>query len=510
MKIRDEIKHFNKEWVYDNYTRIVPKFKEYEKISKVKMLDVIYEVYQDEQAIIDICTVRELKYLKKLIEGDQECQDRDKYFFEINNLMKKYLILSYPNCNIPEEIYDQVCSAIQKVDWKVAEEKTRINEVLVGACRIYGDLLLQPLLQIGSFLLGTSKQVIQEHMMYNRLFHFYTYFHVEDIPSVGEAPCFAYQDYLEDLDYLDEARKEHGLAHSKQIQIDDFINMFYYGFNINQKDVGKFYRELLKKPLYSILLDPIQETSLFQDDREPLIQFVKKFVGEDRKFINLMNRALDEMPSGALNGATPNEVKYAKLEEAKNTYKKEVNYVKQVNAKLSKKETKTFYQIYFALLEFTNQKYLVNSKLKKIYKQNGINPNELIGIIEKFWQNKEEVIDEFIQKNTYRFGNYELSLVREMKKGRHDLFVVASFEKEYTCLLGSDGKCYMIKGLNDHLDNILSYQDLPCMVMTTIMPFNEKIIYDGVIQEFPTIDFGSSFTTSVYNDLEKAERVYQL
>ena len=39
-----EIKHFSKEAVYENYIRIVDYSKEYEKISKVKMLDAIYQV----------------------------------------------------------------------------------------------------------------------------------------------------------------------------------------------------------------------------------------------------------------------------------------------------------------------------------------------------------------------------------------------------------------------------------------------------------------------------------
>lgn len=37
MKMYDEINGFRKEYVYEQYTRIVEDFKDYEKITKVKM-----------------------------------------------------------------------------------------------------------------------------------------------------------------------------------------------------------------------------------------------------------------------------------------------------------------------------------------------------------------------------------------------------------------------------------------------------------------------------------------
>lgn len=53
MKMYDEIKRRGKEFVYDKYIRIVKAFKDYEKITKVKMLDAIYNVYSDPNNIID-------------------------------------------------------------------------------------------------------------------------------------------------------------------------------------------------------------------------------------------------------------------------------------------------------------------------------------------------------------------------------------------------------------------------------------------------------------------------
>ena len=78
MKMYNEINHLRKDYVYDNYTKIVDDFKDYEKITKVKMLDAIYKVYSDYNNIISLCTVRELKYLKKLIESQIDIKEPEK------------------------------------------------------------------------------------------------------------------------------------------------------------------------------------------------------------------------------------------------------------------------------------------------------------------------------------------------------------------------------------------------------------------------------------------------
>ena len=90
MKIFEEISHYKKEYVFDVYTKIVENFKDYEKITKKQIIKKIYEVYENQQNIIDICTFRELKYLKLYLENDKEYLD-DKYEWERNTLSNKFL-----------------------------------------------------------------------------------------------------------------------------------------------------------------------------------------------------------------------------------------------------------------------------------------------------------------------------------------------------------------------------------------------------------------------------------
>lgn len=316
LRLSDEIKSYNKDDVYDRYTRIIEDSKEYDKISKTKMLDDIYKLYSDIDVIINICTEKELRYLKKLIDKDPECQLMNKYSFEISNLSNKFLICNHSKVEIPEEIYDKVVLALNKVKWKDVKNNDKVIEILVGICRVYGKILVQPLLEISSGLLNLDKEIIEDYLVNNYLFNYHVMFMTEFVEDMAEVlPMFIYRDYYELVDALDEERLKYLVACTKKICKEDYINIFYYGFNINNNKVKNFYKLIRENSYFDVIKSFILETSLLNRDRTILENVLKNFVGDDKSFFKLMNEALDEMPSGVLNGATPNELKYMKLEK---------------------------------------------------------------------------------------------------------------------------------------------------------------------------------------------------
>ncbi|MCI6266567.1 MAG: hypothetical protein MR598_06975 [Erysipelotrichaceae bacterium] len=515
MILKEGVKNYGKEAIFDIYSRLIDEFKPYDKITKVKMIDEICCFYSDYHHIIDICTVRELKYLKLLLGENEEVFDSSKYSWEIGQLSEKLLILRQPTLHIPDDFYDPVCMALKKVKWKEARWNDRINEVLVGCCKVYGELLTNVLVEFGSAFLGLCNEDVIQHISDNLLFHYYVYFSKKYIPSFNDYQVtFIFRDYYDFLDELEDERKKQGIAYSGMIDIYDYIYIFYYDVNINRKKVKNFYQKIQKiTPFYSWIIEEIRIYSLLNVDRSQLKIFLEGFLKLDGKeriqFFQLLDQAMDEMPSGALNGATPNDAKLIRLEQEKISYQKEVNYIRQQDAKLNKKEVKTFYKVYFALLEFTNQKYQVNSKIKKIYKQNKVNPANIIEIVDKFWNCKEVIIDEFMTLNPYRFCEDELNLVEKMKKGIRGIFIIARYQEDYTMMIHEE-KVYMVKGLHDNIDNIISYHKLPLIVQTSIFPFYEKITYDGIFQSIQDIRFGVELDRMVDQELEQCEKVYSL
>ena len=555
MKMLEEVKHLRKEFVYEQYTRIVPDFKDYEKITKTKMIEAIYKIYSDYNNIINICTTRELKYLKKVLNGkinkkinipedfnlqnatedelneilkqrEKIKQQEKKTAWERKNLYDKFLIrFDYENDKkiIPEEIIDLVKQALKQVDWKEKETIDELNEIIVSYVKIQGSTLIVPLIQFVSAITDLEEEAVNHHIFTNKLTNYYLFIMKNDSDDYTKnIPMVVYQDYLEYYDELNEQRKKYGMAAPRKIDIDSFKTIFYNDLDINNSKIKKFI-QVLEKEIQGYQFDNIIQSiricALLNENREPIKNYIKScferfpfyYSKVDfsmiEKLITLMDEAMDEMPSGALNGLTPNEAKELKLEEASFKKKKIEKYQKQQNACLGEKESKLFYKLYFALLEFTNQKYKINPNYK-IYKQHGINPQEITDIIDMFWKNKDLIILEFCIVNPYKFTKEEIKFLEGFKKGIHDSFVLVQYERDYTLLM-KDGKIYMVKGLNDNIDNIITYDKLPCFVETSLIEFNGNIVYDGIISSFP-VKFGMNFIKTVEKEYKESMKYYHL
>ena len=242
MKMYDLIKNLRKEYVFDKYTRIVKDFKDYDKITKVKMLDEIYKVYSDYNNIIDICTTRELKYLKMVLDNKVTIHDvlknhgelkieylDDKYTWERENLQNKFLLVSnyYNECNIPEELIDNIKTALKNVNWQLKRKIDELNEILVSYCKIQGSALLNTVAMFGSGITGISEDVIWNHMLDNKLFNYYVYIITKDFETIGnDIPVAIYQDYYDIEEELEKQRKVQGLAGDKKIDIRIYKRLF--------------------------------------------------------------------------------------------------------------------------------------------------------------------------------------------------------------------------------------------------------------------------------------------
>ncbi len=516
MNMHELIKSYRKDYVFENYTRIVEEFKDYEKISKVKMLDEIYKVYDNPDNIIDICTSRELKYLENLLNGKiikskDDYKVKDKYDWEVRTLRSKFL-LDHER-DIPEEILPKVEEALKRVNWTEKKKIDELNELLVVYCKMQGVALLHTVCNFSSFLTEIDEETIWNHMLNNKLFNYYVFVTFKDIKDLGEKiPVAIFQDYYDIHEEMMEERKKQGLAGNLEISKEKVKTLFYNDFDIKNPKIKKLLDEVDKLPIFSShALEIVREYAMLNLNRDTLKESFQNAYflrNEDlTQFFKILDAAMDEMPSGALNGMTPNQVKEIKQEKEVSQINKAKKYIKQENACLSKKDAKLFYKIYFALLEFTNNKYKIKPGMK-LYNREGINPYEIKDIVDKYWANKEQVTLEFCTSNPYKFNAEELKLAGEFKKGIKNIFIICNYELEYASFMYND-KVYMVKGLNANIDEIISYDNLPVMVTTSIIPFKDNLVYDGMLSQYP-INFGPNFEKLVEKDYSSAMKYYHL
>ena len=383
----------------------------------------------------------------------------------------------------------------------------------MGLCKIQGSILLDTLLTLGEGITKISKEVLESFVYNNKVFRYYVMLYNKNIKSLGNnIPIALYQDYYAIEDELEEERKKQGLAGGFKIDLEEFKTLFYNDFNIKNNKIKKFLEELEELPCFSDnILELVRDYEMLNKDRKELKETIKSIPILERydltHFYQTLDDAMDEMPSGTLNGFTPNEAKKIQVEELRNKIKKDRQYIKQTNACLTKKDAKLFYKIYFGLLEFTNKKYQIKPGLK-IYNKEGINPYEIKEIVNKLWENKETLVEEFCKLNPFGFNNEELEITAEFKNGIRGIFIIIKFEEEYTAFM-NENKTYMLKGINDNIDNVISYKDLPYPVITTIIPFKNYLIYDGMLLEL-SIKMGTSFERLVEKDYTNSIKYYHL
>ena len=510
----ERINGYAKEYIFEQYTRIVPNFKSFDKISKEEMLNEIYKVYNYEN-IIDICTVRELKYLELILDKNNNINEllSDKYEWERETLNDKFLIESdLKEVFIPNEIIDNVKEALKNVDWDNAKKLDELNEVLVGYCKIQGSDLIYCLVDTISPVLHMKEDLIETHMYNNKLFNYYVHVYIKTNDYGQTFESVIYQDDRIIEEFLTEEKGKQGLASTIEIDKEVLKTIFYNDFDINNIKIKKFLDEIKKLPFFwKQSLKSVRMVALLNADRKLLKDPIKKLPSlknyDLNEFFKIMDEAMDEMPSGALNGFSPNEAKRIKLESEEMRLKKAKSYTKQQNACLSKKDVDLFYKIYTALLEFTNDKYKIKNKFK-IYKKTRLDIKELLEVIEFFWKNKDKIVTEFCTNNPYNFNQEELDITSDFKKGFRELMIIANFEEEYTGVIVKD-RVYMIKGVNVNVDNIFSFQDLPVPVVTSIIPFKNVLIHDSILVSFD-FKYSSDFITVADEDYNNSIKYYHI
>ncbi len=500
MKLKEEFVKLPKEMLYDMYASIVYKCKDYDNITRGKMLDEILKEYEHELYLYSICTGRELEFLKYCQNKKLSAKDLKDYEWEITTLNKKG-IFSRVTFEIFEEQKENVTKALEYVKKGNKKDMDEIVPFMIGTIRMYGNILVKALTSMTTDFFGLKEEDVH-HIFGNPLFHFYCEFHHEWIKAFNrDEEMVSYRDYWEILDDLDEARKIYGIGGSREYDPQDVYDIFYFGFPIRKEKVKKMVNEINKLSTKEFLFKIIDEARVL-NNRFGLENLL------DKELVGVVNEALDEIPCAAMNGFTPKEYKHEKEEEYDLSQK--MTIIPQNNAHLCKNAADLYYKLYFALLDYTNKKQGICPKLKKIYKQEGLDVTELKPINDYLWEHKE-IIDEFIEKNDYNFNEEELGIIKGFKSAvTSNFFVVVGFEKEYTKILSPDeGKLYMVKGIRVDLDKIINSKTLPTVISTTLLMFKGNIIFNSFLAPM-NATLGNDFNKQIVEELESAIKYYHL
>ena len=499
MKLKDMYSKLNKETVYDYYLSICYKTKDYDNISRNKMIDSIIKQYEYENYLYHICTERELIFLEKVLKNDISLNNIDKYYFEIKALFEKCIIS--PDLKIYDE---QINNVKESISWYKKHKDLKRNHekiylFIIGYVKTLGNMLTKSLTDIICGITNINEEQFNS-ILGNPLIHYYCNFYKKYFEfSNKEEELIYYRSYWDILDELDEARVEFGIGGSREFNVQEYYDIFYYDFPICKPKVKRMYDLIKEEPELRILLNDIRVLNV----REILPHLFKE------KELKIINEGLDDTPFACMNGYTPNErEKELEKEELLNI---KFSKVPQINAHLCKNACDEYYKLYFGLLDYVNKKYNIEPTIGRIYKQEGLDVNKLSLINDYLFEHKKE-IDSFIKENPYNFNKEELEKVNKFKKSVSSKnFVIVGFERDYTKILSEDGKIYMVKGVRSNIDRLVNPNDLPIIISTTLLMFDDKIIYNSFFNNISdSLQFGNDIKEFIVRDYSKAMEYYHL
>lgn len=150
---------------------------------------------------------------------------------------------------------------------------------------------------------------------------------------------------------------------------------------------------------------------------------------------------------------------------------------------LSEKDGKLYYELWLPLLDFVNQKYRVNKKVKKLAGAKSLEPEDVKAVSDKLCENTS-VIDEYLLSCPDMSEEYR-KIIESWKRCKKGRFIIERHLKSGSILISmEDEKVYQVGGIITSIEEMFYYAPMPLMVEATLIPFRDMIITDGLIMPY--------------------------
>jgi hypothetical protein len=175
---------------------------------------------------------------------------------------------------------------------------------------------------------------------------------------------------------------------------------------------------------------------------------------------------------------------------------------------LSPHDLQTCFKLHRALMFFVNQRLrAIPDDPSTPDEFSSLSPELRIKVRDAFLK-QTYLIDAFVAENPAHFSDDELDIVRSWRHLVAGKFYVFRELKKYAVFLSSEKQpiAYGVLALSQPFEELIG-PFLPVMVQTVLLPFKDKIIYDGLISSF-NISFGAGFRRSLNESFKEAKALY--
>jgi hypothetical protein len=180
---------------------------------------------------------------------------------------------------------------------------------------------------------------------------------------------------------------------------------------------------------------------------------------------------------------------------------------------LSTAETELFYKLHGLWLAFANRELQIMPKdtpAEQVRRQ----PLELVGKLRDATYARPDLLEQYLAANPDQLPPDELLIVAGWRHRLEGSFYTMRHLKAYSVLMGTKGPIhhlYGVFGLYDPLEVVIKGAPLPVLVQAVLLPFRDRIIYDGLLRAYPIV-FGRGIRSSLnktYSRLKEREGIIE-
>lgn len=181
--------------------------------------------------------------------------------------------------------------------------------------------------------------------------------------------------------------------------------------------------------------------------------------------------------------------------------------------KLPIEDVRLFFKLYFALLAYANRELKVVEDVSKAGDIAKVSIEQTHKIREALFKHPR-LLDRFAEENPEGFSPEELGTVRSWKHRVWGDFYLMRYLNTYGVFMSSkeSSHLYGVLGLYDSFETVIGGQPLPVALRTTLLPFKDHIIWDGIVTTY-TVLFGPGFRADLnatYRRLKGKEGIVEL
>ncbi len=150
--------------------------------------------------------------------------------------------------------------------------------------------------------------------------------------------------------------------------------------------------------------------------------------------------------------------------------------------KLSEKDAELYYELMWALQFYVNRKLKIHPDVKSVDEYEDCGFEEKFEVRNALFENPT-LIDQFVEENPQGFSDEKLSIVSGWKNFVKGEFQIERYLKRCAILISGDD-VYGVLGINHGFEEMIPKSRLPFFMLTVLLPFKGKIIFDGFSQAY--------------------------